>query len=79
MIARFENSKACPLKQEVLGDPVPDVITLKEDGKKIAVTLSAGQKTGAFLDQRDNRRAARGMPAAARSMHSPMPEGLRSN
>jgi 23S rRNA (cytosine1962-C5)-methyltransferase len=30
-----------------------------DDGKEIEVAPSAGQKTGAYLDQRDNRRAAR--------------------
>jgi 23S rRNA (cytosine1962-C5)-methyltransferase len=57
--SKVRQLEGLPLKQEVLGDPVPDVITLKEDGKEIAVTLSAGQKTGAFLDQCDNRRAAK--------------------
>src|SRR5262249_36518173 len=30
-----------------------------EDGKKLAVSLTTGQKTGSYLDQRDNHRAAR--------------------
>ena len=57
--SKVRQLEGLPLKQAVLGDPVPDVITLKEDGKEIAVSLSAGQKTGAFLDQCDNRRAAK--------------------
>ena len=57
--SKVRQLEGLPLKQEVIGDPIPDVLTVMEDGKKIAVSLRAGQKTGAFLDQRDNRRAAR--------------------
>lgn len=34
------------------------VITIVENGIKIAVDIAQGQKTGYFLDQKDNRRAA---------------------
>jgi 23S rRNA (cytosine1962-C5)-methyltransferase len=47
------------LKQSVIGDPLPPIILVKEDDQEIGINLSEGQKTGAFLDQRDNRRAAR--------------------
>jgi len=47
------------LKQEVIGEPLPDTIVVNEDGKEIAISLTAGQKTGSYLDQRDNHRAAR--------------------
>ena len=47
------------LKQEIVGEPLPDTLIVDEDGRKLAVSLAAGQKTGAYLDQRDNRRAAR--------------------
>jgi 23S rRNA (cytosine1962-C5)-methyltransferase len=36
--------------------PLPETITVKEHGVPFVVDLRAGQKTGAFLDQRDNRR-----------------------
>jgi len=35
----------------------------------MAVSLTAGQKTGSYLDQRDNHRAARRDAAAVRSTH----------
>jgi 23S rRNA (cytosine1962-C5)-methyltransferase len=47
------------LQQEVIGRPVPETIVVEEDGKKIALSLATGQKTGSYLDQRDNHRAAR--------------------
>jgi 23S rRNA (cytosine1962-C5)-methyltransferase len=47
------------LKQEVIGEPLPETIVVNEDGKEIAISLTAGQKTGSYLDQRDNHRAAR--------------------
>ena len=47
------------LQQELIGEAVPETITLNEDGRQIAISMAAGQKTGSYLDQRDNRRAAR--------------------
>ncbi len=47
------------LKQEVVGEPLPEILTVQEDGKEMAVSLTTGQKTGTYLDQRDNHRAAR--------------------
>jgi 23S rRNA (cytosine1962-C5)-methyltransferase len=41
------------------GEPLPDPIVVQEDGRELAISLSAGQKTGSYLDQRDNHRAAR--------------------
>jgi 23S rRNA (cytosine1962-C5)-methyltransferase len=46
------------LKQDVIGEPLPDPIVVNEDGKEIGISLTAGQKTGSYLDQRDNHRAA---------------------
>ena len=40
------------------GDP-PDTIEIKENGVRFAVDVKRGQKTGTFLDQRENRRAIR--------------------
>ncbi|MBK8216180.1 MAG: class I SAM-dependent rRNA methyltransferase [Myxococcales bacterium] len=41
---------------EVLfGPPPPDVIQVREHGVPFEVDLAGGQKTGAFLDQRENR------------------------
>jgi 23S rRNA (cytosine1962-C5)-methyltransferase len=47
------------LKQEVVGDPLPEFVIVDEDGKSLALSLTGGQKTGSYLDQRDNHRAAR--------------------
>ena len=57
--SRVRELEGLELKQEVAGDPIPDLLVINEDGKEIAVSLTAGQKTGSYLDQRDNRRAAR--------------------
>jgi 23S rRNA (cytosine1962-C5)-methyltransferase len=38
------------------GEPAPEVVTIRENSVKFLVDLYAGQKTGFFLDQRDNRR-----------------------
>jgi 23S rRNA (cytosine1962-C5)-methyltransferase len=42
----------------VRGDPPAEVV-IAEDDARFAVDVRAGQKTGFFLDQRDNRRAIR--------------------
>jgi len=57
--SRVRELEGLELKQEVAGDPIPDLLVINEDGKEIAISLTAGQKTGSYLDQRDNRRAAR--------------------
>jgi 23S rRNA (cytosine1962-C5)-methyltransferase len=38
------------------GESPPETVTVKEHGLAFVVDLKHGQKTGAFLDQRDNRR-----------------------
>jgi len=57
--SRVRELEGLELKQEVAGDPIPDLLVINEDGKEIAISLTAGQKTGTYLDQRDNHRAAR--------------------
>jgi len=47
------------LQQELIGDALPETTIINEDGRQIAISLAAGQKTGSYLDQRDTRRAAR--------------------
>jgi 23S rRNA (cytosine1962-C5)-methyltransferase len=42
------------------GDVPVDPITIEEDGLRFLVDLREGQKTGFYLDQRDNRRAVAG-------------------
>src|SRR5437762_4169853 len=57
--SRVRELEGLELKQEVLGDPLPDLLIVDEDGKEFVLSLTAGQKTGSYLDQRDNHRAAR--------------------
>jgi 23S rRNA (cytosine1962-C5)-methyltransferase len=45
-------------KVEVLHGDVPDTVAVREGNIEYDVDLRKGQKTGAFLDQRENRRAA---------------------
>ena len=52
----------------LLGDKAPDAVEFRENGLKFRADLVSGQKTGFFLDQRDNRdlvrRIARGKRVA---------------
>lgn len=45
---------------EVLSGEVPETVSVAENGIEYEVDLRRGQKTGLFLDQRENRRAAAG-------------------
>ncbi|MGE4055767.1 MAG: class I SAM-dependent rRNA methyltransferase [Vicinamibacterales bacterium] len=45
---------------EVLAGSVPQTVTVEQSGIEYEVDLREGQKTGLFLDQRENREAARG-------------------
>lgn len=45
-------------KVEVLSGDVPETVTVREGGIEYDVDLRRGQKTGLFLDQRENREAA---------------------
>lgn len=45
------------------GEPPPDVLFVQEHGLTYEVDLEAGQKTGLFLDHRENRRYLRGLSA----------------
>jgi 23S rRNA (cytosine1962-C5)-methyltransferase len=45
-------------KVEVLAGDVPDLIAVTENGVRYDVDVRRGQKTGLFLDQRENRSAA---------------------
>ncbi len=44
----------------VVHGEIPDEIVAKENGVSFVYDLAKGQKTGSFLDQRENHRAARG-------------------
>src|SRR5262245_39266026 len=48
-----------PLLQTWVGEEPPQRVVIDQDGKQVEITLSDGQKTGSYLDQRDNHRAVR--------------------
>lgn len=48
-----------PLVKQVLRGEVPDEIIIEENGLKMSVDVKNGQKTGYFLDQKENRFALR--------------------
>jgi 23S rRNA (cytosine1962-C5)-methyltransferase len=54
----------------VLGTLPDDGATLVEDGIAYGVDVAAGQKTGFYLDQRDNRRSVRGHAAGRRVLNA---------
>lgn len=48
-------------QETLLGGPCPDVVEIQERGVKFLVDIKRGQKTGFFLDQRENRHLLRGL------------------
>ena len=48
-----------PLEKGVVYGEVPDEVIIEENGLKMAVDVKNGQKTGYFLDQKENRFAIR--------------------
>lgn len=55
--------------EAILGDP-PAEIAISEDDARFAVDVRAGQKTGFFLDQRENRRTIRRHAAGATMLNA---------
>jgi 23S rRNA (cytosine1962-C5)-methyltransferase len=55
LVHRRGDKGETPRLEVLRGAPPPDRITVKEHGLPFLVDLERGQKTGAFLDQRDNR------------------------
>ncbi len=51
------------------GEAAPPRIRIREHGIPFWVDLAKGQKTGAFLDQRENRRRVRGLAAGRRVLN----------
>jgi 23S rRNA (cytosine1962-C5)-methyltransferase len=59
-----------PLEDEVLaGGPVPARAPFRERGLNFVAELAGGQKTGFFLDQRENRHLVRGLSAGRRVLN----------
>jgi 23S rRNA (cytosine1962-C5)-methyltransferase len=52
-----------PVKGLVAGNPIDGPVLIEENGLKFRVDLEGGQKTGFFIDQRDNRQLLRQMAA----------------
>ena len=57
--AAVRQKEGLPLISETLFGEVPDKIVVSENGLKMAVDVKRGQKTGYFLDQKENRFAVR--------------------
>lgn len=55
--ARVRDLEGLPRLSGIVYGADPREIVIEEDGVRFAVNLVEGQKTGAFLDQRENRRA----------------------
>ncbi|HEY1695566.1 MAG TPA: class I SAM-dependent rRNA methyltransferase [Polyangiaceae bacterium] len=58
-----------PRLEVLRGAPPPDTVTVKEHGLAFVVDLARGQKTGAFLDQRENRARVGEMAAGRRVLN----------
>ena len=54
--AESEAVKREGLAEDLGGDAVPEAVTIRENGFVFEAGLAGGQKTGFYLDQRDNRR-----------------------
>lgn len=57
--AAVRTKEGLPLEKGVLFGEVPDEIVIEENGLKMSVDVKNGQKTGYFLDQKENRFALR--------------------
>jgi 23S rRNA (cytosine1962-C5)-methyltransferase len=56
LVHRFGAKGREPTLEVLRGDPPPQTVRVEEHGVPFVVDIARGQKTGAFLDQRDNRR-----------------------
>ncbi len=65
--AEVRTLEGLPLRNGALLGAVPAEVIMVEDGIRYRVDIAGGQKTGFFLDQRDNRAAVRAC-AAGRSV-----------
>lgn len=52
------------------GEEPPPALEVREDGLCLLVDVAAGQKTGMYLDQRENRRLVRGLAREARVLNA---------
>ncbi|HXX70518.1 MAG TPA: class I SAM-dependent rRNA methyltransferase [Polyangiaceae bacterium] len=56
LVHRTSAKGTAPRLQLLRGSPAADTVHVREDGVPFIVDVAHGQKTGAFLDQRENRR-----------------------
>ncbi len=63
LLARVDSEANAKKTRALCGVAAPDVVDVRENGMVMEVDLAFGQKTGAFLDQRDNRRRVRELTA----------------
>ncbi len=56
---KLREIEGLPMVSELLFGDIPEVIITNEQGVKLEISLSEGQKTGYFLDQRVNRHFVR--------------------
>ena len=56
--ADVREKEGLPIHSGWIGSEKDSVITIEENGIKLCVDIANGQKTGYFLDQKDNRRIA---------------------
>lgn len=66
--AAVREKEGLPQEKGVLYGEVPDEVIIEENGLKLCVDVKNGQKTGYFLDQKENRFAARRYAAGARAL-----------
>jgi 23S rRNA (cytosine1962-C5)-methyltransferase len=57
--SKVRELEGLPIAQSWSGEEPPETVVVDEDGKQMEIALATGQKTGGYLDQRDNHRAAR--------------------
>ena len=61
--AEVRTLEGLPPRTGVAAGVLPEAVSLLEDGLRYDVDIAGGQKTGFFLDQRDNRRRVRAIAA----------------
>ena len=61
--AEVRTLEGLPARTGVAAGTLPDTVRLVEDGLAYDVDVASGQKTGFYLDQRDNRRRVRAIAA----------------
>jgi 23S rRNA (cytosine1962-C5)-methyltransferase len=69
VLSVMERDSATASIRLLAGDAAPASVEVVEHGMRMLVDLHAGQKTGAFLDQRENRRRVRGLAVGARVLN----------